>query len=151
MVPYNVNDAVFWMVSIFDRICHFSSLSSRPLRTVPSVPRTLCITVIFIFHHLFYYFPGKVQVLINVFAIIIIIIIIIIVLLRWEFSSPALSDGFSQGFEWEQVYLSVLESSPNSSQFNNALIWMVFTCPIFTPTLFLYHSFRDSSQCTNHN
>ena len=46
----------------------------------------------------------------------IIIIIIIIILHLWEFSTPALVDGFSVKLEWLQVSSSLLNSSQYSGR-----------------------------------
>ena len=48
---------------------------------------------------------------------IIIIIIIIIILLISEFFTRALADDFSLGFKWQQVSLSIQDSSEYSRQF----------------------------------
>ena len=45
---------------------------------------------------------------------IVIVITIIIILLFWEFLTPALADGFSLMFEWQQVSSCLQDSSQYS-------------------------------------
>ena len=40
----------------------------------------------------------------------------IIILLVWDFFTPALTDGFSMGFEWQQVSPSLQNSSKYSGR-----------------------------------
>ena len=48
-----LNNAVVWMVSILLLTSNYSNLLSNPLGTVPSVPTTIGITVMFMFHRFF--------------------------------------------------------------------------------------------------
>ena len=77
-----------------------------------------------------------------------------------------LADGLSLDFEWQQVSSSHQDSSRYSGRFNNAVVWMVSTCPptskssspfnspfvnvpnaiiaISTIVTFIFHSFFNS-------
>ena len=48
-----LNNAVIWIASVFSLISNSSSLFPKPLRTVPSTPTTIGITVTFMFHSVF--------------------------------------------------------------------------------------------------
>ena len=56
------------------------------------------------------------------------IIIVIIILLFWEFFAPALADGFSQEFEWQQVSKTLL----SILAYLNNVLWMVSTHPLIS-------------------
>ena len=77
--------------------------------------------------------------------------IVLSVIILWMSSSPALADGLSLEFEWQQVSSSLQDSSQHSSRSNNAVDWMVFTCPLISKSYsFFYQAFGDCSKCTNY-
>ena len=57
-----------------------------------------------------------------------------------EFFTPALANGFSVKFEWQQVSLSFLAPLSILADLNNAVGWMVSTCPLIS---------KSSSPCIN--
>ena len=42
--------------------------------------------------------------------------------------SPALSNGLSLESEWQQVFLSLQDSSQYHADLNNVVVWMVTIC-----------------------
>ena len=50
-------------------------------------------------------------------------------LLFWECFTPALADGFSQEFKWQQVAMTLLNILAN---FNNAVIWIISVLLLFS-------------------
>ena len=75
-----------------------------------------------------------------------IIIIIIILLIR------ALTDGFSLGSEWQQVFSSLQDSSQYSGQSRECFrLDGVHLSSNFQVFQFLYKSFGDCTKCTSYN
>ena len=51
-----------------------------------------------------------------IIIIIIIVVVVVVILLFWEIFTSTLADGLSQEFEWQQVYLSLQDTSQYSSR-----------------------------------
>ena len=76
---------------------------------------------------------------------------IIFILLFWEFFTPALADDFlglsdNKSPQVSRTRLSILVD------FNNAVVWMVSTCPLVSKFFSPYiNSFGDSTERANYN
>ena len=57
---------------------------------------------------------------------------IIIIIYSSEFFTSVLADGLSREFEWQQVPLSLQDSSQYLAVLNNIVVWMVFTRPLIS-------------------
>ena len=73
-------------------------------------------------------------------------------LFLFEFFIPALANGFSMGFEWQQVSSSLQNSSQYSSRSQNccSLDGLHPSC-YFQLRQFFYQSFSDCTKSTNYN
>ena len=97
------SNAVVWMVSSRPLISKPSSPCTKHLATISSAPVTIGITDSFMFH-VFFSSLARSRYLSP----------LIIILPFWNFFTPALADGFSLEFEWQQVSSSPQDCSQYS-------------------------------------
>ena len=125
------NNAVVWMVSTRPPTSKFSRPFNNPLVIEPKAPITIGIIVTYMFH---------------------IIIIIIIINIHLSIFTPALADGFSMAFEWQQVSSSLQDSSQysgwcqqgcNLDGLRSTYYFQVLQC--------VYQFIGDSTACTDYN
>ena len=98
----DLDNAVVWMVSTCPLISKSSSPFTNPLVTIPSTPITTGITVTFMFHS-FFSSLARSSLLLSSFT-------------PLEFFTSVLADGFSLGFDWQQVSTSLQDSSQDSGR-----------------------------------
>ena len=123
-----LNNAVVWMVSTLPPTTKSSSPFNNPLVTVPKAPITIGIIVTFMFHsffnslarsrylsffsHYFSFILWSVETAKSTIFQILFYFFFVFVF----FSTSALADGFTQEFEWQQVFLSLQDSSRYSGR-----------------------------------